>query len=140
MKMRIITWEEISEAVDILAIKINSDSKLVPIPRGGLIPSVMLSHKKQMSIGYQVDHEQSNTLIDDILDGGKTAKELFILWKDRYDLAVLFINENILDSDYKSGFNNLYYAKTKKYNEWLILPWENKERAIEDYEQYIATH
>ena len=77
-----ISWGDINAAVEILAGRITSSGlKLAAIgglPRGGLVPAVMLSHKMGVPFVSQANIAKvpGNILIvDDICDSGETLKQ-----------------------------------------------------------------
>ena len=91
------------------------------IPRGGLIPAVMLSHKTGLPL---VDTIGANTLIvDDMTDSGVTMDKMPGLYT-----AVLF------HKPHTSVFTPNVYSKLHEGNEWLVFPWEDCDApAIQDY-------
>ncbi|CAB4187648.1 Phosphoribosyltransferase domain [uncultured Caudovirales phage] len=126
MKIRLYTWEEFDEAVARIERPI-CDS-LCPIPRGGLILAVALSHKFGIKI---VDRPtRKSVFVDDIADSGNTI----ISWKLRYGNcpSVVLLR--------RSSCNpiGIQAAEVIESDEWIVFPWENKEKAQEDYEAYIA--
>lgn len=123
MKLRYYTWEEFDDAVRRTPKPI-ADS-LCPIPRGGLVYAVALSHKFGLPIVERPT--KKSVLVDDIADSGRTYLEARVKWSN-LPLYVLFRRET-LDS---KGINTV-----DTFNEdWIVFPWENKEKALEDYEQY----
>jgi uncharacterized protein len=110
VKKVFISWGEINAAVEILAGRISrSGLKLAAIgglPRGGLVPAVMLSHKMGIPFVSQANIAKvpGNILIvDDICDSGETLKPNF--------------------------FHTLAYE-----NQWIVYPWENKDSdTVADY-------
>ena len=74
MTKKEISWATIDELVTVIAKKIHTDSpnidSIYGIPRGGLIPAVLLSHKLGLPL---VQKPKSNSLVvDDISDSGNT--------------------------------------------------------------------
>lgn len=125
MKMRYITWEEFDEAVSQMPKPI-CDS-FYPIPRGGLVLAVALSHKWGKPI---VDRPTKlSIIVDDIADSGKTLNEVRL----RYPYpAYVLVKRNTCK------LNAITYAIGMDDEDWIVFPWENKEKAQEDYEHYIA--
>ena len=76
MKYLKLSWELIDELTDKIATEVSRNYKEIKfiygIPRGGLIPAVILSHK----LGIKLINEVfSHTLVvDDIVDTGETMK------------------------------------------------------------------
>lgn len=126
MKLRYFTWEEFDEAVAKTPKPIARE--LCPLPRGGLVYAVALSHKFGLPLTTRASVHA--VFIDDIADSGRT----------------------ILDARLKQGNAPVHclFKKTRcrergvfgiiedDTDDWIVFPWENKDKAQEDYEQYIA--
>jgi hypoxanthine phosphoribosyltransferase len=91
------------------------------LPRGGLIPAVMLSHKLNLPLVY---FPLENTLIvDDICDTGKTFERI----NANYFACLHY-------KPHTSSFKPTIWAKSHEGNEWVIYPWErNDSQTIQDY-------
>jgi hypoxanthine phosphoribosyltransferase len=120
-----LSWDDISQLVDILCEKIiteqpNIDS-VFGLKRGGLIPAVMVSHK--LGLPWS-DVMLPNTLvIDDICDTGVTLKNTVGVYT-----AVLHHKPHT--SCYKPNI----YAQIHKGDEFIYYPWERKDaEPIQDY-------
>ena len=132
MNKRFITWSDIDDAIERLVINIqNSKIEIAAVgglPRGGLIPAVMLSHKLDIPFVSQsnIKSIMGNILIvDDICDSGHTLKRF-----------------KFEDSIYTA---TLHYKTTAEYephiwwrlaggNEYIYYPWERKDSSpIADY-------
>lgn len=104
------------------------------IPRGGLIPAIMLSHK--LDITYIPFDEAKKygrhdlrlknediLLVDDICDSGVTMKD----YAPRFITATLclrYISETIPE----------YYGELIEDDRWLVFPWErNDSNTKQDY-------
>tara|TARA_R110002012_G_scaffold37099_1_gene104300 strand:- start:2323 stop:2739 length:417 start_codon:yes stop_codon:yes gene_type:complete len=129
MTKRYISWEEIETLVNILYDNILESGKefthICGIPRGGLTPAIMLSHK--MGIPYHSlseRHPCNETLfVDDICDSGETLQNLY-----EYYTAVLHYKPHT------SKYEPRYYASKFTSNDWIVYPWENKDsKPIQDY-------
>tara|TARA_R100000951_G_scaffold88755_1_gene76860 strand:+ start:1741 stop:2127 length:387 start_codon:yes stop_codon:yes gene_type:complete len=122
IKKRYISWEEVEILVNILHDNIlESDEDfdtVMGLPRGGLIPAVMLSHK--LGLPYKLD---GNALvIDDICDSGKTLKTI------QSPTAVLHYKPHT------SIIEPTFYACKFESDDWIVYPWENKDsKTIQDY-------
>jgi len=124
-KKLVLNWNEISHYIDMLAEKIkNSDieySNITGIPRGGLIPAIMLSHKLdipyiELEKTYQFYYPTSKVLIvDDICDSGVTMKR----YHDYTTCALV--------KRYNSKFTPNFYCDKINSDEWIIFPWEKYE-------------
>jgi hypoxanthine phosphoribosyltransferase len=125
MKMRYLTWEEVDEAVAQMPKPI-CDS-FYPIPRGGFVLAVMLSHKWGKPI---VDRPTKlSIIVDDIADSGQTLRDTRL----RYPYpAYVLVKRNTCQ------LNAITHAISMKDEDWIVFPWENKEKAKEDYDNYIS--
>ena len=125
MKMKYISWEEFDVAVNEMPRPI-CDS-FYPIPRGGFVLAVALSHKWGKPI---VDRPTKlSILVDDIADSGKTLRNLRL--KYPYPAYVLIKRDTC-------NLGAITSAITMKDEDWIVFPWENKEKAQEDYDNYIS--
>ena len=128
MTKRYISWEEVETLVNILHENIlESDENFDTIwglPRGGLIPAIMLSHKT--GIPYGTDY--GNVLVvDDICDSGKTLQQL------EHKTAVLHYKPHT------SIIEPTFYACKFKSDDWIVYPWENKDsKPIQDYKVMVG--
>ena len=127
-----LSWSEIEIAVERLASNIfNSDRGITAItglPRGGLIPAVMLSHK--LKIPYIVNPQlvgNNVLLVDDICDTGETLK--------RFQNEANIITCTIHYKKSASYEPNFWYRMADE-NIWIVYPWENKTSdTIQDYKK-----
>jgi len=121
----ILSWDDLEILVDILCEKIitelpNIDS-IYGIPRGGLIPAVMVSHKLGLPFAKAI---LPNTLvIDDIADSGITLDNTVGCYT-----AVLHYKPHT------SCFEPNVYAEKHEGDEWVIYPFERTDsKQIQDY-------
>ena len=134
-------WDTIHDLVDVLAEKIitnypNIDS-ITGLARGGLIPSVLLSHK--LDIPWTLAVHKNTLVVDDINDTGATfnwIKQDWMnacmpnetdawnsVWSGNVRFATLTDN---LASNFDQCVN--YCCDTINKDEddvWLVYPWEN---------------
>lgn len=133
MKKCSITWNTIDNLITIIAREIISESpniyNIYGIPRGGLIPAVLLSHKLGLPL---VQKPKSNSLVvDDISDSGNTFIDFIdTLYKPHVyfpdvKTASLFERQN-------TAFNPDYVGLHIEYQDWLVFPWEYEIHAIEN--------
>jgi len=128
-------WDWIESACALLAKSaLANDIKFISgIPRGGLIPAVIVSHKTGIpyhpfgelkSLTDIEGVEKHNILvIDDIVDSGRTMSKL----DKEYITASLVYVENKLFTPY------IYYF-TKYSKDWVQFPWEiDSSETIQDY-------
>jgi hypoxanthine phosphoribosyltransferase len=117
-----LTWDDIDNLVDILSKQITKNiTSVMGLPRGGLIPAVMLSHKLNLPL---INSPTENTLIvDDICDTGKTFERI----NANYFACLHY-------KPHTSSFKPTIWAKSHEGDEWVIYPWENENAdAIQDY-------
>jgi len=134
MDKRFISWSDVDDAVGRLAINITNSkyniSAIGGLPRGGLIPAVMLSHKLNIPFVSQANIAgvTGNILIvDDICDSGKTLKRF--KFENNVYTATLHYKTT---AEYEPHF----WWRIAAQNEWLCYPWENKDsETVPDYLQ-----
>jgi hypoxanthine phosphoribosyltransferase len=132
MDKRFIQWRDIEDAVERLAINIsNSDIEITAIgglPRGGLIPAVLLSHKMNIPFVSQANIAGvvGNILIvDDICDSGRTLKR-FKFESNVYTATIHYKST----AEYEPNF----WWRLASPNEYIYYPWERKDSdTIADY-------
>lgn len=123
MNLRYYTWEEFDDAVRRTQRPVCD--ALVPIPRGGLAYALALSHKFSIPIAQRPT--KKSVFVDDIADSGRTHLD----YKIRYGnspMVVLLRRETLSPIGIQ--------AVDTFTEDWIVFPWENKEKALEDYEQY----
>lgn len=126
MRIRHYSWADFDEAVRKTPRPVAKS--LCPIPRGGLVYAVALSHKFGIPIVERP--RKDSVFIDEIADSGRTLLE----WRIKYGNApahVLIRRETLSPI----GINAIEVAPE---GEWIVFPWESKEKAQEDYDAYIA--
>lgn len=126
MNLRYFTWEEFDEVVAKTPKPIARD--LFPLPRGGLVYAVALSHKFGLPLTTRATVH--SIYIDDIADSGKTLLNTRIS-HGSYPVHCIFKKSNCRER----GVFGIIEDDT---DDWIVFPWENKDKAQEDYEQYIA--
>ena len=122
---RYFSWREFDESVEEIAKKaINlNPNGIFGVPRGGLCLAVALSHRLQLKL---ITEPQNKALIvDDIFDSGKTLNSL----KSNFD-AYFFV----LFSKAKPKW--LKTINIAKEEEWIVFPWENKNHAKEERDEF----
>ena len=120
-----VTWWDMQDLIKDLVNKIPFEVPLADsiygIPRGGLIPAVILSHRLKMPL---VETIGRNTLvIDDMSDSGTTLSKM-----PGQFTAVLF------HKPHTSCFTPNVWSKLHEGDEWLVFPWEKLDApAKQDY-------
>lgn len=126
IKLRMFTWDEFDEAVANTERPVGHN--LYPIARGGYIYAVALSHKYGIRIAEKPD--KMSVVIDDVADSGKTLTALRFR-HGNLPAYVLFKK----DTTFGKG---IHAAHILGQDEWVVFPWENKEKALDDFKQYMA--
>jgi len=126
MKLHL-TWKDIDELVDKLHKEIIKSGikvkKIYGMPRGGLIPAVMLSHKMNIPLTTYM-YTKNTIIVDDICDSGQTLQEVLA----PNPTAVLHYKPKT------SKLKPTLFAKELTIDHWIVYPWENPEcREIQDY-------
>jgi len=130
MEKLYLSWEDIENDINILCnrIKERKFQFITGLPRGGLIPAVLISHKldityKSLNLSKAIT-EGKYLLIDDIADSGET---LIDKRYEGYIKATLhYKKHSLIKPD--------YYAREIPNDMWLVYPWENeKSKTIQDY-------
>ncbi len=120
MNKKYLSWTDIERQVDCIIdqIDLSKYGSLYGLPRGGLIPAVILSHKTGLPL---LDHIKQNTLIvDDIYDTGYTLSR-FLPFNDCC----------VLNS--KQTVERLIVADMISEDTWIQYPWETEQSSKVDY-------
>lgn len=120
MSKRYVSWEEYENLLKLLASRVSSSiSYIYGVPRGGLIPAVMLSHILDIPMVLDMEHAKNSRLlvVDDIADSGKTLEKY-----GHHECATIFVNSKhcVLYPDYYS----------EKTEDWIVFPYEKEN--VED--------
>ena len=132
MNKKYLEWRDIDDAIERLTINItNSKIEIAAVgglPRGGLIPAVLLSHKMNIPFVSQANIKSitGNILIvDDICDTGKTLKPF--KFEPNVYTATLHYKTS---AEYEPHF----WWKLADNTTWYYYPWERKDsQTIADY-------
>ena len=119
-----VTWEMIDEFIDYIAE--NYKNANIPgvygLPRGGLIFSVMLSHR--LNIPMLAAPIEGCLIVDDICDTGESllhyVKNSSAENKPVYHIVTMYYKDNVL------GIEPEMYSFNKE-NKWIVFPWENRK-------------
>ena len=122
MKYKNISWNELNDHVEKLAedIKSKNEGKIITgvfgLPRGGLVPAVMLSHK--LNVPLLLAPCENCVVVDDIADTGISLEH----YKEKYyKIAVIWYKPR---SKVKPDFYAVKDSRTKLGGAWIIFPWE----------------
>ena len=127
-------WKWVDTQIDKIGEKLEAFEKIqfiTGIPRGGLIPAVLMSHKFDIPfIGLELaktlpgDLKKNVLVIDDIADTGDTLLQL-----DRHKFKTATLSRR-----YSSNFTPLIVEEGINTDDWLVFPWENvNSKTIQDY-------
>jgi len=125
MNKRFITWDYIETAIDNIASQVKFSGLdiqyIFGMPRGGLIPAVMLSHRLDiplLRVGMVLNNKV--LIIDDICDSGLTLH--------KYNLPTATIHTKLTASVQP----RFHYEIVDK--DWIVYPWERADsKTIQDY-------
>jgi hypoxanthine phosphoribosyltransferase len=137
MQMYMMSWDEIDRAIHSLTehIKNLGIKYIYGVPRGGLIPAVMLSHRIGAKLVDQeqleVDRPEKLLIIDDIFETGLTMS----FYKETYPNAqyvCLFCKQK----DMSRLMNSPIQILQELGNDWVVFPWEDPEKANAEFFDY----
>jgi xanthine phosphoribosyltransferase len=125
------SWEHFNDTVNTLcdALATFEFVGVYGVPRGGVMLAVIISHR--LSIPYITNLDVGRggddlLIVDDIADTGHTIKRL----KSVYDTATYAT----LDYNPSSVVEPDFWINTKKNNDWIVYPWEERDsKEIQDY-------
>jgi hypoxanthine phosphoribosyltransferase len=128
------TWIELDLAIDNivnqLRIKKIKVDKVLGIPRGGLIPAVILSHKLNIPLYFRGETNLKPhdvlLIIDDISDTGHTMKQYYNIFYSPGNIITASIH-------LRPGslfVPDIYYEET---SDWIVYPFETTETSKADY-------
>jgi hypoxanthine phosphoribosyltransferase len=130
--MKKVTWTEVEQLCQIIAAEVKHVDYIYGVPRGGLIPAVILSHLTGIPLIEDVGNQTKNVLVvDDVNDTGKTVTQ----YHNHYpynETAVLFERSTTFE---KSDIVGVIVED----DEWLVMPWEVAENAEKDMKQYLES-
>jgi hypoxanthine phosphoribosyltransferase len=125
-----LSWDDVNEAVESLAHQIKNSNEhieaITGLPRGGLIPAVLLSHKlglPYVNLSNDCEGHENVLVVDDICDSGETLKE----YHQFFTTATIHYKQlAIVKPDF-------YYSLAPE-DKWIVYPWEQKDsKTIADY-------
>jgi hypoxanthine phosphoribosyltransferase len=127
-----LTWEDIENQITDLAEQISKSQEniiaIYGLPRGGLIPAVLLSHKlgvkyvNEWPLLKHLYHPDNVLIVDDICDSGKTLKGY-----NNYPTATLHYKPSAVTKP-------TFYSDIAEEDVWIVYPWENEDsHTIQDY-------
>ena len=132
-----IDWNEINALVDRLCNKIYTSDlgfkNIYGLPRGGLIPAVMLSHQLGIPM-VKGDIGPDTLIIDDICDSGETLNKFVRKHQTLYSFPFNLKTAVLHYKPHTSCFEPTFYVKKWDKDDWLVYPWEREDsKPIQDY-------
>jgi hypoxanthine phosphoribosyltransferase len=128
------SWEWVNIQLDNIGEKLEAIERpqfVTGIPRGGLIPAILVSHKFKIPyIGLEAAKTLPGALkkevlvLDDISDSGNTLKQIE---RHNFITATLAVR-------YNSLYIPTYIGTTIRDDHWMVFPWEDtSSKTIQDY-------
>ncbi len=128
------TWKWVDEQIDKIGEQLEGyeiPQFVTGVPRGGLIPAVLISHKFGIPyIGLEAaktlpgDLKKKVLVVDDIADSGNTLAQI-----ERHNFKTATLARR-----YSSSFFPFIVGEDIKDDHWLVFPWENvSSKTIQDY-------
>lgn len=126
-----VSWGEYIDLVKQLAKQLEHTryTSIAGIPRGGLIPAVILSHKLGLPLIPLTEANFNTLVVDDICDSGKTLLDLTD--KEKKDIEGRLIGDvAVLHLRHSSKYKPKFFVEELKDDTWQIYPYE--QVAVED--------
>lgn len=122
------TWDQLHADCKALAKEITDSgieiTHVYGIPRGGLVPAVVMSHLLDLPMTYDTEMVGEKTLVvDDICDTGQTYARLSSVIHTHAPFAALYYNK---EHDEEPDF----WINEKK--NWVVFPWETDKTSRYD--------
>ncbi len=126
--VKILSWQDIHELIEKLVPQVLSLNVefITGIPRGGMIPAVLLSHACDIPFTVNTTFLQNESVlvVDDIVDSGHSMKRFVEVG---YKTCSLHYKES-------SVAKPLIYAELTDDETWLVYPWEKlSAQKVQDY-------
>ena len=110
-----ISWQEIEDLINSNLTKIKNVKDIYPIPRGGLVIGVMLSHKLNLPFANKIT--KHTLVVDEICDSGKTFIEL----EEKLGFK---LNTFCLHRKSIAKYSSDIVCKELTTPDWIVYPWE----------------
>ena len=128
------TWKWVDEQINKIGEQMEGFEKpqfITGVPRGGLIPAVLMSHKFNIPfIGLEAaktlpgELKKKILVIDDIADSGNTLAQI-----QRHNFKTATLARRC-----SSAFTPSMVGEDVRDDHWLVFPWENiSSKSIQDY-------
>ena len=127
MNKSYIDWSKIDSLVFQLLYRIRTSDlefkNIYGLPRGGLIPAVMLSHRLNIPLA-KGDISPDTLIVDDICDSGETLDKFVKKHQTLYSFPFNLKTAVIHYKPHTSCFEPTFYSKKWEKDIWLVYPWE----------------
>lgn len=132
-----IDWNEINALIDRLCNKIYMSDlgfkNIYGLPRGGLIPAVMLSHQLGIPM-VKGDIGPDTLIVDDICDSGETLDKFVRKHQTLYSFPFNLKTAVLHYKPHTSCFAPTFHSEKWNKDVWLVYPWEKEDsKPIQDY-------
>ena len=135
MQYDVINWDTIDNAISILVEKVKKSNVkyevVYGLPRGGLVPAVMLSHALKLPLVLNMEEVwrmkvggKEVLIVDDISDTGKTLK---YFTDQQFHIATLYTRTHTSETP------TMYNAFEVDHDNWLLFPWETMATSASNY-------
>lgn len=129
-----LSWEQVDKSVQAIANLMGDVDYIYGITRGGLIPAVLLSHKRKIPLITNIDNLPTGAtvlVVDDIVDSGKTLLKL----KEYSEYLRNYYNVNFTYAALVVRKEQARLLDIKpmiiESNDWIKFPWETEESSVE---------
>ena len=137
MNKSYIDWSKIDSLVFQLLYRIRTSDlefkNIYGLPRGGLIPAVMLSHRLNIPL-VKGDISPDTLIVDDICDSGETLDKFVKKHQTLYSFPFNLKTAVLHYKPHTSCFKPTFHSKKWNKDIWLVYPWEKEDsETIQDY-------
>ena len=142
MNKSYIDWVEIDSLIFQLLYRIRTSElkfkNIYGLPRGGLIPSVMLSHRLEIPL-VKGDIGPDTLIVDDICDSGETLDKFVKNHQTLYSFPFNLKTAVLHYKPHTSCFEPTFHSKKWNKDVWLVYPWEKEDsETIQDYKVKVG--
>lgn len=121
MNKQNISFKQIENLILSKLSKIKNVKNIYGIPRGGLVPSVILSHNLNIPLTDKITKQ--TLVVDEICDSGTTFEKLE---KELGFKPITFCIHKKTISKYEPT----YVCKVLKTKKWIVYPWEKNKSIL----------
>lgn len=142
MNKSYIDWIEIDSLIFQLLYRLRTSElkfkNIYGLPRGGLIPAVMLSHRLNIPL-VKGDIGPDTLIVDDICDSGETLDKFVKKHQTLYSFPFNLKTAVLHYKPHTSCFTPTFYSKKWEKDIWLVYPWEREDsKTIQDYKAKVG--